>query len=132
MDQRTATTNEDAPDPGLGFAELGLRTEILETLNDLGYEEPTPIQQEAIPVMLAGRDMIGQAATGTGESQMQMLKRLELPPEAFAELKRQSEAANLIFLSTPFDQESGARKLNRHDLRIRPRADLRIKINPYG
>jgi ATP-dependent RNA helicase DeaD len=68
MDQGTPTTNEDAPDAASGFADLGLRAEILETLNDLGYEEPTPIQQEAIPVMLAGRDMIGQAATGTGKT----------------------------------------------------------------
>ena len=46
------------------------------------------------------------AATGAGESQMQMLKRLELPSGAFIDLKRRSEAAGLVFLSSPFDPES--------------------------
>ena len=50
------------------FADLGLRAEILAALDDLGYEEPTPIQAEAIPPMLAGRDLLGQAATGTGKT----------------------------------------------------------------
>ncbi|MCU0274293.1 MAG: DEAD/DEAH box helicase [Acidimicrobiales bacterium] len=49
-----------------GFAALGLRPEILDSLLALGYEEPTPIQREAIPPLLGGRDLLGQAATGTG------------------------------------------------------------------
>jgi ATP-dependent RNA helicase DeaD len=51
-----------------GFAELGLSTEIVRTLTGLGYEEPTPIQKQAIPPLLAGRDVVGQAATGTGKT----------------------------------------------------------------
>jgi ATP-dependent RNA helicase DeaD len=50
------------------FADLGLRPELLEGLADLGYEEPTPIQAEAIPPLLEGRDLVGQAATGTGKT----------------------------------------------------------------
>ncbi len=50
------------------FAELGLRSELIEALIGLGYEEPTPIQREAIPHLLAGRDLLGQAATGTGKT----------------------------------------------------------------
>ena len=50
------------------FAELGLRPELLDTLATLGYEEPTPIQATAIPVLLQGHDMLGQAATGTGKT----------------------------------------------------------------
>jgi ATP-dependent RNA helicase DeaD len=50
------------------FAELGLEPRITATLTTLGYEEPTPIQREAIPVLLAGRDVLGQAATGTGKT----------------------------------------------------------------
>ena len=50
------------------FAELDLRSELLEALASLGYEEPTPIQREAIPPLLAGRDLLGQAATGTGKT----------------------------------------------------------------
>ena len=51
-----------------GFAALGLSEALLGTLNALGYEEPTPIQREAIPPLLAGRDLLGQAATGTGKT----------------------------------------------------------------
>ena len=50
------------------FAALGLARELVQALSDLGYEEPTPIQNEAIPPLLEGRDMLGQAATGTGKT----------------------------------------------------------------
>jgi ATP-dependent RNA helicase DeaD len=50
------------------FADLGLRPELLTALSGLGYEEPTPIQREAIPPLLAGRDLLGMAATGTGKT----------------------------------------------------------------
>lgn len=52
----------------VSFDELGLSDAILETLGILGYERPTPIQRQAIPVLLAGRDVLGQAATGTGKT----------------------------------------------------------------
>ena len=51
-----------------GFAELGLEASIIESLAGLGYEEPTPIQREAIPVLIEGKDLLGQAATGTGKT----------------------------------------------------------------
>ena len=51
-----------------GFAALGLEARLLTALETLGYEEPTPIQREAIPPLLAGRDLLGQAATGTGKT----------------------------------------------------------------
>jgi len=50
------------------FAELGLSPPLIESLTALGYEEPTPIQREAIPPLLEGRDLLGQAATGTGKT----------------------------------------------------------------
>jgi ATP-dependent RNA helicase DeaD len=50
------------------FSELGLSEPILESLKHLGYEDPTPIQEQAIPELLAGRDVIGQAQTGTGKT----------------------------------------------------------------
>ena len=56
------------PDAVTGFAALGLAPKLLGTLAELGYEEPTPIQREAIPLLLAGRDLLGQAATGTGKT----------------------------------------------------------------
>ncbi|MEV8511960.1 DEAD/DEAH box helicase [Dactylosporangium sp. NPDC051484] len=73
----TASTNEYDI---LGFAELGLRDELLKALTGLGYEEPTPIQREAIPPMLAGRDLLGQAATGTGKTAAFALPLLQCLP----------------------------------------------------
>ncbi len=58
-------TNE--PQDG-GFAALGLDPRIVSALTALGYEEPTPIQRETIPPLIAGRDLLGQAATGTGKT----------------------------------------------------------------
>ncbi len=51
-----------------GFRELGLAAEIQQALDELGFEEPTPIQEQAIPELLAGHDVIGQAQTGTGKT----------------------------------------------------------------
>jgi ATP-dependent RNA helicase DeaD len=59
---------ESPYDDGAGFADLALRPELLKALASLGYEEPTPIQREAIPPLLAGHDLLGQAATGTGKT----------------------------------------------------------------
>ena len=56
--------DEDPFESEAGFAGLGLRAELLRALSSLGYEEPTPIQQEAIPPLVAGNDLVGQAATG--------------------------------------------------------------------
>jgi len=50
------------------FADLGLLPEILRAVEDAGYTEPTPIQAQAIPVILAGRDVMGGAQTGTGKT----------------------------------------------------------------
>jgi ATP-dependent RNA helicase DeaD len=58
----------EKPEELTGFAALGLRTELVKTTNDLGYEEPTPIQRETIPLLLSGVDLVGQAATGTGKT----------------------------------------------------------------
>ncbi|HWF54218.1 MAG TPA: DEAD/DEAH box helicase [Solirubrobacteraceae bacterium] len=50
------------------FDELGLAPEILEAVHDVGYESPSPIQEEAIPSLLQGLDVIGQAQTGSGKT----------------------------------------------------------------
>ena len=73
-----------------GFASLGLEAALLTTLESLGYEEPTPIQQEAIPPLLTGRDLLGRAATGTGKTAaftlplLQCLAHSERQPHPFA------------------------------------------------
>jgi ATP-dependent RNA helicase DeaD len=66
--------------PGFTFADLDLRPELLQALTGLGYEEPTPIQREAIGPLIAGKDLLGQAATGTGKTAafaLPLLHRLE-------------------------------------------------------
>jgi len=72
-------TVETSPDTR-SFADLALRPELQAALDALGYEEPTPIQREAIPPLLEGRDLLGQAATGTGKTAafaLPILQRLE-------------------------------------------------------
>ena len=50
------------------FAELGLSESTLQALRDVGYTEPSPIQEQTIPALLEGRDIIGQAQTGSGKT----------------------------------------------------------------
>lgn len=64
---KTRKNGKEGADPQ-GFTGLGLQGNLTATLSELGYEEPTPIQREAIPALLAGRDVLGQAATGTGKT----------------------------------------------------------------
>ncbi len=71
-------TPTTSPEASRAFAELGLGPELLRTLTSLGYEEPTPIQREAIPHLLEGRDLLGLAATGTGKTAAFPLPLLQL------------------------------------------------------
>jgi ATP-dependent RNA helicase DeaD len=67
-----------------GFAALGLAAPLVEAVTALGYEEPTPVQRETIPMMLSGRDLLAQAATGTGKTAaftLPMLHMLMHPEE---------------------------------------------------
>ena len=50
------------------FKDLGLGPDVLRAVADAGYAEPTPIQAQAIPYILAARDIIGMAQTGTGKT----------------------------------------------------------------
>ena len=71
-------TENDVTSP---FTELGLDAALVESLTALGYEEPTPIQRAAIPPLLEGRDVLGQAATGTGKTAafaLPLLQRIAL------------------------------------------------------
>jgi ATP-dependent RNA helicase DeaD len=54
--------------PSFSFGQFALSQKVLQGIQDMGFEEPTPIQTSAIPAMLAGRDIIGQAQTGTGKT----------------------------------------------------------------
>ncbi len=63
-----AETITETDEVAAAFAAMGLDPRLVETLTALGYEEPTPIQREAIPPLLEGRDLVGLAATGTGKT----------------------------------------------------------------
>jgi ATP-dependent RNA helicase DeaD len=74
----SATTEETKIE---SFAQLGLGKPLLKALEDVGYETPSPIQAECIPVLLEGRDLLGMAQTGTGKTAafaLPILERLEL------------------------------------------------------
>ncbi len=67
----------------MSFESLGLAPRLLRALEEQGYEEPTPIQKQAIPVGLEGRDLVGSAQTGTGKTAaflLPILQRLETGP----------------------------------------------------
>src|SRR5213596_352700 len=64
----SSTTEAESKEPGGDFAALGLSGAVLDAVRDAGYTEPTPIQREAIPLILRGRDVMGLAQTGTGKT----------------------------------------------------------------
>jgi ATP-dependent RNA helicase RhlE len=72
-----AVADTQAADPE-AFARLGVGARLLEGVAGAGYDEPTPIQEHAIPVVLQGRDVVGCAQTGTGKTAAFMLPILEL------------------------------------------------------
>jgi ATP-dependent RNA helicase DeaD len=80
LDQDQENDQEQAK---AGFSALGIHPLILKALEDMGFEEPSPIQIEAIPHLLQGRDLIGQAQTGTGKTAAFAIPILQrLRPEA--------------------------------------------------
>src|SRR4051812_25924387 len=84
------TTPPTVPDPAAdsGFAALGLSPSLCQVVAELGFAAPTPVQARAIPLLLAGRDLIGQSSTGSGKTAafglaiLQKLKRSERRPQA--------------------------------------------------
>jgi ATP-dependent RNA helicase DeaD len=101
------------------FADLGLGPELVRVLSDLGYEEPTPIQREAIPPLLAGRDLLGQAATGTGKTAafaLPVLERMspgrgEAPPDALVLAPTRELAVQVSQAFHRYGRELGVRVL---------------------
>ena len=73
--------------PVNGFAELGLGEAILERLEGLAFREPTPIQAQAIPTILEGRDILGLAQTGTGKTAAYLLPLIQQIVETREEVK---------------------------------------------
>jgi ATP-dependent RNA helicase DeaD len=80
-----------------GFRGLGLIDELSASVSALGYEEATPVQRETIPLLLAGRDVLGQAATGTGKTAAFALPMLQrLAPGGDADVKRHTGGLVLV------------------------------------
>ncbi len=77
--------SEPAPQSETGFSDLGLPAPLLRALNDVGYETPSPIQAQTIPPLLQGKDVLGQAQTGTGKTAafaLPILARIDLKTRA--------------------------------------------------
>src|SRR5437762_13646873 len=70
-----------------GFTELDLAPELLDAIREVGYEAPSPIQEQAIPPLLEGRDVIGQAQTGTGKTAAFGLPLLEFVDASDADVQ---------------------------------------------
>lgn len=82
-----------------GFAGLGLIESLVSSLTALGYEEPTPVQRETIPLLLAGRDVLAQAATGTGKTAAFALPMLQRIAEGSGSARR-GGPAGLVLVPT--------------------------------
>lgn len=66
------------------FTQLGLQAQLVQTVSNLSYITPTPIQSEIIPLMLEGHDVIGRAQTGTGKTAAFVLPILQTLDEVRA------------------------------------------------
>src|SRR5678816_4230236 len=103
----------------IGFTDLGLRPELLQAVQDAGYSSPTPIQQQAIPVALEGRDLIGLAQTGTGKTAGFTLPIIErLLEEGYGHTKAGAHRVRVLVL-TPTRElcvqvDESFRKYGRH------------------
>ena len=89
-------TPAKSPTGASTFARLGLSASLVKAVAGLGYEEPTPVQRETIPVVLAGRDLLAQAATGTGKTAafvLPMVHRLLNDAAAAAPVKGKAGAS---------------------------------------
>ncbi len=67
-DSKGSDTNSDPQPTAASFAEMDLHPALMQAINDVGYEVPSAIQQQAIPILLSGKDLLGHAPTGTGKT----------------------------------------------------------------
>jgi len=82
----------------MSFADLGLSDVLVRAVADAGYTQPTPIQSQAIPVVLSGADLLGGAQTGTGKTAafvLPILQLLSIPPAAAAEPSKRGPARKI-------------------------------------
>ena len=123
---KTKTEKKTTGDTLIGFTDLGLRPELLQAVQEAGYTSPTPIQQQAIPLALEGRDLIGLAQTGTGKTAGFTLPIIErLLEEGYGHIKTGAHRVRVLVL-TPTRElcvqvEESFRKYGKHTtLRVAP------------
>jgi len=111
----------------MSFEDLKLVPEVLDAVRDAGYTHPTPIQEQAIPVALSGRDLIGLAQTGTGKTAgftLPIIHNLLTAPLSSDGAERQHRVRVLVLTPTrelTAQVEASFRKYAKHtDLRIAP------------
>jgi len=116
---KKSKADEKASDELIGFSDLKLRPELLQAVQEAGYTSPTPIQQQAIPVALEGRDLIGLAQTGTGKTAGFTLPIIErLLEEGYGHVKTGAHRVRVLVL-TPTRElcvqvEESFRKYGKH------------------
>ncbi len=122
------------------FDTIGLRTELLRTVNEQGYSEPTPIQRQSIPVILQGRDVMASAQTGTGKTAgftLPLLQRLceNLPAQSDREMatataqpagKRAAKASGPILKTRSIGTQGGQRSIRA--LIVTPTRELAAQV----
>jgi ATP-dependent RNA helicase DeaD len=86
--------------PTRSFDELGLRAELVAAVTSLGYEEPTPVQRESIPLLLEGRDVLSQAGTGTGKTAAFALPMLQRIAASRPARRKPGEACGVVLVPT--------------------------------
>ena len=89
--------------PSSGFRSLGLSDALIATLTALGYEEPTPVQREAIPLMLERRDLLAQAATGTGKTAafaLPIIQLIRVEPAVGARSRERTTVRAMVLVPT--------------------------------
>src|SRR5947209_19826874 len=112
---------------GISFTDLDLAPEVLHAVRDAGYTHPTPIQRQAIPLALEGRDLIGLAQTGTGKTAgftLPIIHRLVSEPLTSEGGEADRRVRCLILVPTrelAAQVEESFRKYGKHsDLRVVP------------
>jgi ATP-dependent RNA helicase DeaD len=121
--QESAFMAQIENDNTAGFEALGLRPELIKALNNLGYEEPTPVQEAAIPPLIEGRDLLGQAATGTGKTAAFALPILHRLPAK----RKSTHPSSLVLAPTRELAMQVAEAMHRYG------KDLNVRVLPvYG
>ena len=88
------------PSSSTTFEDLGLDTALLKSIAALGYEEPTPVQRETIPILLSGRDLLAMAATGTGKTAAFALPMIQKLAADGSDRKRRAQTRGIVLVPT--------------------------------